>query len=62
MATTIGTVKACDCARSVTLDVNITGWRWWRVRQAIGLSLIRIGVWVCGIKGNVIFHGEEARK
>jgi hypothetical protein len=52
MAKNIMTIRASEVAKELTMTVNVTGLKIWRVRLFVGLLLLRASTWVmgCGIE------------
>lgn len=46
----IGTIDVNDITKTVTAHISITGYKRYRVKLYIGAFLIRLGIWIIGMK------------
>jgi hypothetical protein len=49
----IGRINVNDLAKTITVHVTITGHKSMWVKMCIGKFLIRLGIWIIGMKGEV---------
>jgi hypothetical protein len=47
-------VSAMSLANRLTVEVRVTGLRWFNIRQWAGLGLVRLGIAICGPKADVV--------
>ena len=49
----IGRINVNDLIKTITVRVTITGHKTLWVKMCIGTFLIRLGIWIIGMKGEV---------
>ena len=47
------TTDASDLVKTISINVSITGCKWFNARLCIGGLLIRLGLWTIGVDGKV---------
>ena len=42
-------IPVASIAKDITVQVNLTGFRWWHLRLRLGMVLMRLAIWVAGM-------------
>ena len=49
----IANINVNDLTKTITLHITITGYKKFRIKLYVGTFLIRLGIWIIGMKGEV---------
>ncbi len=61
MASGKTTVPASEMAKDLSIEVELTGLQTWKLRCAMGIVFIRLGIWITGMDGKITGPVEKKR-
>jgi hypothetical protein len=54
-------VDMTDCIKDsgLTVELTVTGVKWWKFRCHLGLAIIRFGAWIAGLRSAIAKNPSE---